>query len=256
MSERTSEERKRLHLLEWGVIAETGCNKLEVLRMLKMGVPPPNNCFACEEAGSTHGELRPDICAKCPIIWGTEHIADMVFCEEEGSPYQDVSHIANREWDGVERYFSDRMKEAAKRILALPFKGAWAEPAAKKPTVAYDPGVPEQCFNLEPPRTKTLRDLKVGDMVCLRDGCTGVVDKVYSDGFHQFSQVVFPTTDLVSVKGRKREVLTEVTWHNGIGMYTFPISHPRTAWQKYVGKPPMTMTLEWDEEEEEEVSDG
>jgi hypothetical protein len=262
---RTSEDRKRLHLLMWGIIAETGCDKLSARKKLEVTDFPINNCFACEEAGVVPRDATWDDCRKCPVIWDVRnpHIGSNVICNFRGSPYRDFTN--------------GYTKEAAKAILALPFKGAWAEP-----TVTVGLYTEQECTVNA--LHKTILDVKVGDTVWFRDGSQVTVTSVGNSGFQvetgtdcwvvhnvlyngrinhypMFGQVVFATCqDVLDAEKEKKpkilykEVIRDLQWFRLVGLYV--PSAIGGDFKRFLNKPPMTMTLEWEENGvEKEVSD-
>lgn len=126
---RTSTERRILHELMWARIKETGCTKekaLEGIGLLHVRNYPVNECFACEEAGiRVDGEVL-DYCVNCPIVWYEDQCGideeGIVPCEQGNTPFFDYDCAETKK----------AIKEAAARMLKLPYQCGWNEDLPSK----------------------------------------------------------------------------------------------------------------------------
>jgi len=251
---RTVKEMKRLHIELFDLIKEKGYNKLEALRC--MGIPedlhPPYRCFACEAAGVTEEEgPEPYTCAKCPVDWGIRG-KTVSQCADYDSPYGRIKNLFQSKGERLSPLVPDErtlLKEAAAKILALPFINAW--------------------------KSEVFENIKVGEAVYNKDGRPFVVTAVMSNNFNAggigqvyfdgslvginiLGPVLFPlppplnTGDQVGEEKRKakvmvhrKEVIEGVKWSKR--EYYIPSAYG-AEFNRFINKPPMTMTLEWDEE--------
>lgn len=245
---RTSEERKRLHLMEWGIIKNTGWGKEKALDQMELSRVdwPPYFCFACEEAGVIGDETPGKKCLNCPIVWGTEdHPDQRAFCEKRGSPYWEVKYIMGS-GDGVD--WRVRRQAAAKAILALSFKGEWV---GRKRTL--DGKVPHDFVYARDGSAFYVTGIGEGDTVEVcplgtfdRDGC---LVNAWSLG-----QVIFPAPPGGDKQPEKRivqqrKIFKDVVWKDNGTIYPHSEWSDLQAYRSLLSKPPMTMTLEWEEKE-------
>lgn len=251
MKTRTSEERKRLHLLMFERMKETGCGKIEALGWMGMSDRPIHSCFACEEAGIPDKVVpMSDYCPNCPIVWGSEDEGEIsAFCEKGKSPYKKILYNATHGTHG-DINTQDRI-EAATAILKLPFKEAWAE------TVVKDDRELAGLKKSDKVYTRTTSGLRItnilpGDLVEVvpvgvftRDGKLTSACSLGQVLFARPQEEKKVEKKVSTVK--KSITITGITWFED--RFFVPTAHDG-GFDRFLNKPPMKMTLEWEEEEQ------